>query len=105
MQIGALNKRITLQYATKVSDAMGSFTETWTDAATIWAAIWPTTGTELVESLQTGMVTSHRIRIRYRSVLRPSWRIKFGYRYFNIVSIVNPSEKNEWLDIMAKEAV
>jgi len=103
--IGSLNKRIVLQYETKASDSMGGFTSTWVDAATVWAAIWPTSAAELIQSMQTDMVISHRIRIRFRSVLRPSWRIKFGTRYFNIVSIINPNEKNEYLDIMAREAV
>ena len=103
--IGDLNKRIILQYETKVSDSMGGFTTVWNDAATVFAAIWPTSAAELVQSKQTDMVISHRIRIRFRSVLRPSWRIKFGTRYFNIVSIINPNEKNEYLDIMAREAV
>jgi len=103
--IGDLNKRIILQYETKVSDSMGGFTTVWNDAATVFAAIWPTSAAELIQSMQTDMVISHRIRIRFRSVLRPSWRIKFGTRYFNIVSIINPNEKNEYLDIMAREAV
>ena len=104
MLIGDLNKRVTIQYTTKVSDGMGHFTETWIDACTVFAAIWPNSAKEMVQSMQTDMVTSHRIRIRYRSVLRPSWRIKFGLRYFNIISILNPNEKNEYLDIMARES-
>ena len=105
MPIGDLNKRIILQYETKTSDGMGGFSTLWIDTATVWAAIWPTSAAELIQSMQTDMVISHRIRIRFRSVLRPSWRIKFGTRYFNIVSIINPNEKNEYLDIMAREAV
>jgi len=101
--IGELNKRIILQYETKVSDSMGGFTTVWNDAATVFAAIWPTSAAELVQSMQTDMVISHRIRIRFRSVLRPSWRIKFGFRYFNIISILNPNEHNEWLDLMCRE--
>ena len=105
MDSGKLNKRITLQYATKVPDGMGSFTVTWADAATVWAAIWPMTGSEAVQSMQSDMVITTRIRIRYRSVLRPDWRISYGGRYFNIASIINPSERNEWLDLMCREAV
>ena len=105
MEAGTLNKRITLQYTTNVSDGMGGFTATWIDAATVWAAIWPTSAAELIQSMQTDMVISHRVRIRYRSVLRPSWRIRFGLRYFNIVSIINPNERGEWLDILCKEVV
>ena len=105
MQVGELNKRVILQYATKVSDGMGGFTFSWVDAATVWCAIWPTSAREQVQSMKETMTISHRIRIRYRSVLRPDWRIKFGSRYFNIVSIINTSERCEWLDIMCKESV
>jgi len=104
MAAGDLNKRVTIQYETKVSDLMGGFTTVWNDGDTIFAAIWPVSATETIQSLQPNMVISHRIRIRYRSVLRASWRIKFGNRYFAIVSIINPNEKNEWLDLLCKEA-
>ena len=105
MEAGTLNKRITLQYQTKVSNNMGGFVTSWVDAATIWAAIWPVSASEQVQSMQPTMTISHRIRIRYRSILRASWRIKFGLRYFNIVSIINQNEKNELLDLMCKESV
>ena len=99
-----LNKRITLQLSTRVVDGMGGFTVTWSDHATVWAAIWPTSAKEMVAANAVTMQITHRIRIRYRSSVRASWRVKFGNRYFAIVSILNPSEKNEWLDIMCREA-
>lgn len=105
MKIGDLNKRVTLQYKTRVADGMGGFTETWTDAATVSAAIWPTSAKEMVQANSTTMVVSHRIRIRYRRDIKGSWRVKFGNRYFAIVGgPINPEEKNEWLDLMVKEA-
>lgn len=104
METGDLNKRITLQYKTKVPDGQGGFTDTWVDAATIWSAIWPTSAGDVTQANTTVMVVSHRIRIRYRSVLKTSYRVKFGTRYFSIVSIICPNEGREWLDIMCKEA-
>jgi len=104
MRIGDLDKRISLQYQTKVSDGMGGFTISYVDAATIWAAIWPVSANEIIAANATSMVVSHRIRIRYRSVLKPSWRVKFGNRYFAIVSIINPNERNAMIDLMCKEA-
>lgn len=104
MNIGDLNKRITIQYPIKTADGMGGWTTTWGDAATVWAAIWPISASEVVQANAPAMVISHRIRIRYRSVLRASWRIKYGERYFNIVAIINPNMANKVLDIMAKEA-
>jgi SPP1 family predicted phage head-tail adaptor len=83
---------------------MGGFTVTWIDHATTWAAIWPLSANETKEAMQTGMTITGRIRIRYRTVLKPSWRIRYGNRFFNIVSVLNPNEANEWLDLMVKEA-
>ena len=100
-----LNKYITLQQSTRVSDGMGGFTLTYADVASLWAAIWPISANETVAANATTMVVSHRIRIRYRSAFSPDYRIKYGTRYFAIVSIINPNERNEWLDLMCKEAV
>lgn len=84
---------------------MGGFTNTWVDAATVWAAIWPVSANETVQANSMTMVVTHRIRIRYRSAMKSAWRVQFGKRNFAIVSIINPSEGNEWLDLMCKEAV
>lgn len=103
--IGELNKRVTIQYPTKVSDGRGRFDITWNDAATVWAAIWPISAKESIQSDRLFGEITHRIRIRYRRNIRTSWRIKFGDRKFNISGPpINPSEKNKWLDIICKEA-
>jgi SPP1 family predicted phage head-tail adaptor len=99
-----LNKRITIQYQTKVSDGMGGFVTSWVDQSQIWAAIWPLSANETVQANATVMVITGRIRIRYRTVFKSSWRIKYGNRFFNIVSVLNVNEANEYLDLMVKEA-
>ena len=104
MKIGNLNKLITLQYKTRVSDGMGGFTETYNDSDEVFAAIWPKSAKDAVNADQTIMTATHRIRIRYRSTMRGSWRIKFGNRYFAVTGIVNPEERNEWMDLICKEA-
>jgi SPP1 family predicted phage head-tail adaptor len=99
-----LNKRITIEAPTKVPDGGGGFTNTFTAIATVWAAVWPTSANEITAANATTMVVSHRIRIRWRSVMRSSWRIKFESRYFSIVGITSPNEAREWLDLLCKEA-
>lgn len=104
MPAGELNKRVILQYVTEVSDGMGSTDDTWNDGDTIWAALWPLSSTQTIGSMQPIGTISHRIRIRWRSNFRSTWRLKFGERIFDIVGPpINPNEKNEFLDIMAKE--
>jgi SPP1 family predicted phage head-tail adaptor len=104
MRGGDLNKQILIQYPTKVPDGQGGFITTWVNAATVYAQISPVTAREQVWGMQTVMTISHTITIRYRSVLKASWRIKFGDRFFNIVSIINVDEANDYLQIMCKEA-
>ena len=99
-----LDKRVTLQHQTRTPDGMGGFTVTWTDAATVWAAIWPVSASETIQAAQATMTVTHRIRIRFRSVLKASWRIAWAGRYFNIVSIIDPNMAHRWLDIMVKES-
>jgi SPP1 family predicted phage head-tail adaptor len=104
MRIGDLDKRITLQYATRTPDGMGGFTAVWVDASTVWAAIWPVSASETIGAAQTGMTITHRVRMRYRDGLLASWRISWSGRYFNIVSIIDPNMAHRWLDVLCKEA-
>lgn len=103
MSIGALNKIVTLQYSTRVADGMGGFSTTYVNAGTIFAAIWPVSANEVVQANAPTMVVSHRIRIRFRRDIKASWRIKYGEKYYGIVSIINQNMANRYLDIMAKE--
>jgi SPP1 family predicted phage head-tail adaptor len=104
MRIGDLRHRVTLQSATLTPDGMGGDTAVWGDVATVCAAIWPTSAREQIEGGQTSLEITHRVRIRYRLNLRASWRLKFGNRYFSIVSVVNPNERGAMLDLLCKEA-
>lgn len=105
MTIGELNKRVDIQAQTKVSDSMGGFTTTWTTlASSVAAAVWPVSANDVVQANAITMVITTRIRIRYRSVMKSAWRIKYGNRYFSIVSIIDQNEKHEFLDLLCKEA-
>jgi SPP1 family predicted phage head-tail adaptor len=103
MSIGDLNQRITIQSQTRTSDGMGGWTETWATLATVWAAVWPVSAREILKAGQTSMEITHRIKIRYRAGVDPSYRILFGTRYFSIMSIINVGERGEWLELLCKE--
>ena len=105
MQIGQLDKRIELQSAAKVSDCMGGSTLTYSTSATVAAAIWPVSAKEMVAANAPSMTITHKIRIRYLSTVKASWRVKYGSRYFDIISIVNPNEDDRWLDLICKELI
>ena len=105
MQIGSLNKTISIEAPTKAPDGMGGTTNSWKEMASdVAAAIWPTSAAEQIKSLGETMIISHRIRLRYRKDIRSNWRLKYKDSYYNIISIINPDMANKILDILAKEA-
>ena len=112
MKAGSLRHRITFQSQGRTRDSYGGETVVWSDEVTVWAQVHPISGSEYFKTQEVQSQVTHNIRIRYpRSFdIKPTWRIKFlaqteVYKYFDIVSIINPEERNIYLDIMAKEAV
>jgi SPP1 family predicted phage head-tail adaptor len=106
IRAGELKNRIDLQAPVKVPDGMGGMTQTWlTTVSSLSAAIWPVNAKELISGGRESTGITHRIRIRYRPNIRPSWRILFNGKYFNIISIINTNTENKALDIMAKELI
>lgn len=81
---------------------MGGFTETWADQATVWAKAWTVSSSEGTGGMQTSMIRVQKFGIRYRSVLRSDWRVKWGIRYFAITGI-DPIGR-EWIYLTCKEA-
>jgi len=106
---GQYNKRIGLEAETKVSDGQGGWPKVWVSVlpanTTISAAIRPISATEILRAGQNSSIATHRINIRYRSVLKPAWRITFGNQKFNIVSIRDIEMRHREIEILVKELV
>jgi len=105
MEAGKLRHRITLQQPQVTLNTIREEYSTWADVATVWGAVEPATGSWYYAGKQGESKVDGRVRIRYRSDILPTWRIKFGDRYLSIVSILNPQERNIELQIMYSEAL
>ena len=105
MRAGALRHRIEIQVASTTQNAAGEPSGTWSASSYAYAAIWPLRGSEYLNASQERSSVTHRVRIRYLSGLTPENRIKFGSRYFNIVSVISVDERNIYQDIMASEVI
>jgi len=106
MRSGTLRHRIAIQGETSIPDGMGGFTTTWaaiTGMASVPAAIWPLSAKESLDAMKLELTVTHKIRIRYRSGITAANRILFGSRTFNIISMINPDEKNKMIDFLAIE--
>ena len=99
MKAGDYKQRIVIERRTAAG------LNTWSTVATVWAAIEPMSGNQFYQNLVATTEVTGRVRIRYRTDVKPDYRLKFGTRIFNIVGIVNPKEDNRELQIMYQEQI
>lgn len=108
MDIGSLRHRIELQSPTETENGMGGATTTYATSYTVWAEFrnWQI-AKEMIKGQHATMEISHQVRIRYITgdPIKPNWRVKYGNRYFNIVSIMNMNFENKWVILMLKETL
>jgi len=104
---GKLRQRVTLQYSTIARSVSGEEVQTWTDQATVWAAIETMSARwrEYMSSQYPQEVSEDArvVRIRWRADVKPTWRVKFKNRYFDIKAVLNSGELNEELLLMCTE--
>ncbi|MCP4568383.1 MAG: phage head closure protein [FCB group bacterium] len=112
MRSGDLKHGIVIERATKTSDGIGGYTDTWSDYYSCRAAIWPMRASEILDAMKLELNVNHRIRIRHpRRNITADMRIKWfdqiaeENKYFNIVSIINADKKNVMLEFLAIEDV
>lgn len=65
----------------------------------------PISGREFWAGHQVQAEVTHRIRMRYLPGVRPTMKVFFGEREFEIESIINWQERNIDLQLMCKEKV
>jgi SPP1 family predicted phage head-tail adaptor len=98
MNIGKLDRRITIQTPPIAKDAGGEYTGSWTTFAIPWAKIIDKSSTEAVSEGSEVMTTSRSFMIRYRTGLTNAMRILFKAQYWQIVGVLEIG-RNEYLDI------
>lgn len=105
MNIGALDHRVKLQTASRVTDSAGGWTVTWADTATVWASVEPVSGREPFVAQQLQGHVTHKVLIRYRSGITHDMRVLFGTRKFDVQAVINDKERNETLMLYCQEAL
>jgi SPP1 family predicted phage head-tail adaptor len=105
MNIGELNRRVKLQTAARTSDGAGGVTVTWSDTATVWAAIEPVSGREPFVAQQLQGHVTHKVLIRYRSGITHGMRVLLGTRAFDVQAVINSKESNESLTLYCQEVL
>lgn len=103
MRAGTLRHRVTFQRPISATNARGEKTKSWSDYRTVSALIRPTSGRDFLDVHQTETETTAIITCRYIAGVKPSMRIKFEDRYFEIVHPINPEERCRELQFLVRE--
>lgn len=101
---GRLRRRVALQRRVLTANTYGEQVETWETLATVWAAVEPVRGREFWAARQTLSEATARILIRHRSDVTTVERVADGAEAWDILSVVDPGSRSEYLELYAKEA-
>ena len=94
MRAGRLRHIISVEKITESRNDFGEAIKTWSDYLTdVRAAIEPINGREYFAQDSRHAEVSTRIRLRYVAGITNKMRVKFGTRYYNIVSVILPKER------------
>ncbi len=105
-----LRHRLTLQQEVQTEDGAGGYVRSWNNLGDIWAEITSVSnrsiyGQEKLYAEQLQSEITHKITIRFRSLISTDMRLLFESRIFNIRSIRNINENNEILELLVEEGV
>jgi SPP1 family predicted phage head-tail adaptor len=103
MQIGRLDRRITILRASVATDSFNEPVQTWAGIATVWARAEPVMDGEKIRAGETLAHKSYRFTIRYSSDVAdvdPTYRLTFDGREYDIAG-VKELGRREGLEITA----
>lgn len=105
MLAGTLRDRLELQQPVRAQNSFGEKVIAWHTRMTRWAAIVPASTSERTHGGQTVSVLNYRVAMRYDPQIGPDWRICWGTRVLDIVSVADPDGRKRELQILATEHV
>jgi SPP1 family predicted phage head-tail adaptor len=100
MTAGELNERITFQKRIIVHNEIDEAVETWEDYVTVWAAVLPNTGSRFYQALQAQTDIRGIFKVRYRTDLDTTMRVKHRNSIYIINTIVHPEFDKKYLHVV-----
>ena len=101
----SLNRRVIIQQEFSTEDLQGGRSKTWADIATVWASSEPMAGRESYTWGKLLGEATYVVRMRHRSDIRPKMRLLYGFRSFDITSVIDEHEAHRFLVLGCTERV
>lgn len=103
MKAGRLRHSISIEKKVFIRNSFGEEQITYEPFCLAYASVEPMGGREYFLAQQMQATVDFKFTLRYRSGVKPHFRIVWGERIFDIQNIQNPDERNIQLIIYAKE--
>lgn len=105
MRACKLSKRITIYKLVNSKNEFGELDDIWDIVKEVWAEVRPVTGKSFFSAQQINSEITHQIIIRYMQGIKPSMKIIYKDREFEILYCMNFNEANESIQLMCKELI
>ena len=102
--MAALNTRVIIERPSVARDAAGQPIEEWTLVGEVWANVRYLNGIETIKAGAETSLAKASIRVRYRTDLNASMRVRHGATTFQVIAVL-PDEGARWHTDLACEVV
>ena len=99
----SLRHQVYIQTVTTASDGEGGHTQAWTDDRVVWASVDPIQARQRLEYASISVEATHLVRVRGEETISEESRIRFGSRYFEILTVENIQERGVLKVITCRE--
>ncbi|HWU68670.1 MAG TPA: phage head closure protein [Stenotrophobium sp.] len=107
LNVGTLNRKITIQSLQSGQDAAGQPINTWADVATVWANVKGETGMASIRKTlpRDGVAMSldaYSFRIRFRADITAGMRVLYQGTAFDILQVRMDYSGRVWTDLVCE---
>lgn len=103
MNIGKLNKRITLMRLGEHEDEMGQTSQGLAEIKTVWGSLAPIRGSEFYEAQKIQSRMSHKCYIRYLDGIDTNCYLRYAGKTYAITSVADVDLAHKMLEIYCYE--
>lgn len=105
INIGKLNKRITIQRLQDVNDSLGQSTVGLTSIKTVWGTLYPIRGNEFYEIRKIQGEVTHKCYIRYIDGIDSNCFLKYKDEVYSIKNVIDVKLEHKMLEILCVEHI
>ncbi len=100
---GQLRTHMVLEDPVETPDGQGGFAVSWTERATVWAALEPVGSRAALFADRAAVLSTHRIWLRHREDVKPGQRLRRDTRFFRIDQAEDTDGTRRYLIVKATE--